>query len=209
MISVKVCGITRIEDARYAAHIGFDAVGFIFYPNSPRYITPEKARAIIAELPPFITAVGVFVDEKEETVREVLSYARLSMLQLHGRESPAYCRSMPLRVIKAFGVDEKFNFRVLAEYENSNVAAFLLDRHSPELVGGTGQAFDWSLAQNAREYGRVILAGGINPFNVESALKEAEPFGIDVNSGVEILPGEKNRVKMRELIEKVRRFRAQ
>ena len=208
MICIKVCGITKLEDARYAAHVGFDAVGFIFYRNSPRYIAPEKARDIIAALPPFVMTVGVFVDEEPGTVRDICGLAKLSMVQLHGDEPPEYCRSMPLRVIKAFGIDEHFNFRKLAEYENSNVAAFLLDKHSPELVGGTGQTFDWRLAQNAKEYGKIILAGGINPFNVEAALKEAEPFGIDVNSGVEILPGEKNRVKMRELIEKVRRFRS-
>ena len=207
MIYTKVCGITKIEDARYAVQLGFNALGFIFYPPSPRYIDPEKARDIIAELPPFIPTVGVFVNENEEKVREICEFSKLSLVQLHGEETPDYCRNMPVRVIKAFGVDAHFSFNILATYMNSNVAAFLLDKHSPELIGGTGQVFDWQLVKKAKEYGRIILAGGITPFNVENALSEAEPFGIDVNSGVEILPGQKNRIKMKELIEKVRRFR--
>lgn len=208
MVHVKVCGITKLDDARYAAQLGYNAIGFIFYPPSPRFIKPEKAKEIIAGLPPFVSTVGVFVNEKPETVKEVCQYTKLSLIQLHGDESPDYCREMPLRVIKAFGIDDNFNFNVLAGYDNANVTAFLLDKHSPELVGGTGQTFDWNLVKNAKAYGRIILAGGITPFNVENALKEAEPFAIDVNSGVEILPGEKNRVKLRELIEKVKRFKS-
>ncbi|OGS37638.1 MAG: hypothetical protein A2293_16555 [Elusimicrobia bacterium RIFOXYB2_FULL_49_7] len=207
MTSVKICGITKIEDARYAAYLGYDAIGLIFYPKSPRYITPEKARHIVSELPPFVNCIGVFVDERPEIVREIASFVKLSGLQLHGHESPEYCKSMPLRVIKAFGVDSRFNFRALAEYNDANLAGFLLDKYSPELIGGTGQTFEWGLVENAKEYGKVILAGGINLFNVEAAIKEAEPDAIDVNSGVEVLPGEKNRVKMKELIEKVRRLK--
>jgi|SRR3989339_689705 len=205
MISLKICGITKPEDARYAAHLGYSAIGFIFYRESPRYVTPEIAHSIITDLPPFIAAVGVFVNESPAAVRNICEHTKLSHVQLHGQETPDYCRSMPVRVIKAFGVDDHFNFHSLASYENANVSAFLLDRHSPELIGGTGQAFDWSLVRHAKKYGRIILAGGITPFNVEAALKEAEPYGVDVNSGVEILPGEKNRVKMKDLIDKVRR----
>jgi len=208
MIYTKVCGITKSEDARYAAQLGYHAIGFIFYPPSPRYIDPEKAKAIIAGLPPFITTVGVFVNEKPETVGDICSFCKLSMVQLHGEETPEYCQMMPVRVIKAFGVDDHFNFNVLASYSDANVAAFLLDKHAPELIGGTGQTFDWSLVKNAKSFGRIILAGGITPFNVEGALREAEPFGVDVNSGVEILPGEKNRVKLKELLDKVKRFRS-
>ena len=207
MIYTKVCGITKLEDARYAAHLGYSAIGFNFYPNSPRVIKPENAKEIIAELPPFVTTVGIFVNEKAEMVKEVCEFAKLSMVQLHGDEPPEYCKSMPLRVLKAFGIHEGFNFSKLAPYEGANIAAYLLDKHSPELVGGTGQTFDWSLVQNAKEYGRIILAGGITPFNVVNALKEAEPYGIDVSSGVEILPGEKNRVKLKNLIEIVKRFK--
>ncbi len=207
MIYVKICGITKIEDARYAVQQGYNALGFIFYPPSPRNIEPEKVRDIIAALPPFIATVGVFVNEEIEKVKEICAYCKLSAVQLHGDETPEYCDEMPVRVIKAFGIDSHFNFNIIASYIHSNVAAFLLDKHSPELIGGTGQVFDWKLAKKVKEYGRIILAGGITPFNVESALAEAEPFGIDVNSGVEILPGEKNRVKMKELIDKVRRFK--
>ncbi|OGJ86855.1 MAG: hypothetical protein A2268_13885 [Candidatus Raymondbacteria bacterium RifOxyA12_full_50_37] len=207
MVYVKACGMTKVEDARYASHLGYHAIGLIFYPKSPRYIDPEKAKKIVAEIPPFMTAVGVFVNEKPETLMEICSFVKLSCVQLHGHETPEYCAAMPVRVIKAFGIDESFDFRVLRKYDHANVAAFLLDKHSPELVGGTGQVFDWNLVQNAKEYGRIILAGGITPFNVENALKEAEPYGIDVNSGIEIMPGEKNRVKMKELIEKVKRFK--
>lgn len=207
MIYSKICGITRIEDARYAAQLGYNAIGFIFYPPSPRFVPPEKVKEIIAALPPFVATVGIFVNEVPEKVKEVCSYCKLSLVQLHGDESPEYCDQMPVRVLKAFGVDSHFNFNILSQYMNSNVAAFLLDKHSPELVGGTGQVFDWQLVKKAKEFGRVILAGGITPFNVTSAITEAEPFGIDVNSGVEVLPGEKNRVKMKEVIEKIKRFK--
>jgi len=207
MIPVKVCGITTLEDARYAAHLGYSAVGFIFYPKSPRCVDPGRVKDIVSQLPPFVTTVGVFVNEKADTIKHICEYTKLTMLQLHGDESPEFCNAMPLRVMKAFGIDESFDFSQLAAYAEPNVAAFILDKHSPELVGGTGQTFDWDLVQKAREYGRIILAGGITPFNVQDAIKEAEPFGIDVNSGVEVLPGKKNRVKLKELLEKVKRLK--
>ena len=207
MVALKVCGITKAEDARYAASLGFDAIGFIFYPQSPRYIEPEKVKEIIEQLPPFVNTVGVFVNEPIEKIREICSITKITTVQLHGDESPEFCRQVPVRVIKAFGIDDRFSFSILAKYQHANVSAFLLDKHSPELVGGTGQSFDWHLVREAKSYGRIILAGGITPFNVISALNEAEPYGLDVNSGVEILPGEKNRNKLRALIENVRRHK--
>ncbi len=207
MIAIKVCGITKAEDARYAASLGYDAIGFIFYPKSPRYIAPEKVKDIIAQLPPFVNTVGVFVNETIDKITEICNITKISTVQLHGEEEPEFCNRVPVRVIKAFGIDDHFSFSKLAKYHNSNVSAFLLDKHSPELVGGTGQSFDWRLAKEARQYGRIILAGGINPFNVITAISEAEPYGIDVNSGVEILPGEKNRNKLRTLLENVRRYK--
>jgi phosphoribosylanthranilate isomerase len=207
VVALKVCGITKAEDARYAASLGFDAIGFIFYPQSPRYIEPEKAKEIIEQLPPFVNTVGVFVNDPIEKIKEICSITKITTVQLHGDESPEFCKQVPVRVIKAFGIDDRFSFSTLAKYQHSNVSAFLLDKHSPELVGGTGQSFDWHLAKEAKSYGRIILAGGITPFNVISALNEAEPYGLDVNSGVEILPGEKNRNKLRALIENVRRHK--
>jgi phosphoribosylanthranilate isomerase len=199
---IKICGITRCEDAKAAASIGVDAVGFIFYAKSPRYIAPEDAAAIIAQLPPFISRVGVFVDETPERVIAIARAAGIDTVQLHGAESPDFCAMMPLPVIKGFSIGSAADLAKLDGYRTSGI---LLDTWSSTHRGGTGKTFDWSLAAEAcRRSDRIILAGGLNPDNIEEALEIVHPYGVDINSGVEIRPGEKNPHKMRQLVQVVR-----
>jgi phosphoribosylanthranilate isomerase len=197
-VKLKICGITRLEDARIAANLGADALGFIFFPKSPRYITPANARAIIDTLPPFVTRVGVFVDQTPEEIMAIVNVAGVNAVQLHGAEPPEVARRLPLPVIKAFGVQRGFNLGVLADYP---VAACLLDTWDTALAGGTGKCFDWSVARQAVDSGAtVILAGGLGPSNLTEAIEAVRPYAVDVNSGVEVRPGEKNPNKIRDVI---------
>jgi len=201
-VRIKICGITRYEDAKVAASIGADAVGFIFYAKSPRCITPEDAAHIIKQLPPFVSRVGVFVDEDIDRVIAVARATGIDTVQLHGTESPRYCTKLPLPVIKAFSIDSSTDLTLLEQYR---VAGFLLDTWAAGRRGGTGRTFDWSIARSACiKYSRVILAGGLNPTNLEEALETVQPYGIDINSGVEIKPGIKNPRKMRDAVQIVR-----
>lgn len=201
-IRIKVCGITRFEDAKVAASIGVDALGFIFYQRSPRYIPPEEAALIIKQLPPFVSRVGVFVDEDQEKVVAIARATGIDTIQLHGTESPRYCSKLPLPIIKAFSIEPDSDLSLLEQY---HVAGFLLDTWASGKRGGTGKTFDWSIARSACiKYGRVILAGGLNPTNIEEALESVHPYGIDINSGVEIKPGIKNPRKMHDAVRIVR-----
>ena len=198
-IRIKICGITRYEDAKAAAEIGVDALGFIFYPKSPRSIAPESAAHIIRQLPPFISRVGVFVDETLERVMAVARATGIDTIQLHGNESPDYCSKLLLPVIKAFSVDASSDLNLLEAY---HVAGFLLDTRDSERQGGTGKTFDWSIARKASaKFGRIILAGGLTPLNIEEALETVVPYGIDLNSGMEVRPGIKNPRKIREAVQ--------
>jgi phosphoribosylanthranilate isomerase len=201
-IRIKICGISRYEDAKAAASIGVDALGFIFYEKSPRYIAPKAAASIISQLPPFISRVGVFVDESPKKVIAVARAAGIDTLQLHGIESPSYCAKMPLPVIKAFSIDPTTDLSVLDQYRT---AGFLLDTWSSDHRGGTGKTFDWSIAAEAcRKSDRIILAGGLNSGNIEEVMEIVHPYGVDINSGVEIRPGEKNPHKMRQIVQLIR-----
>ncbi len=200
MVRIKICGITNLEDARLAADLGAHALGFIFYPKSPRAVQPEVAREIIKNLQPFVLRVGVFVDEPAEAVRELVDRVGLDRVQLHGRESPEYCRSLGCRVIKGFRVRGGEILRELAEYQGA-VQAFLLDAYKPGTPGGTGETFDWEIARQAREYGPVILAGGLTGANVAEAVRIAQPTAVDVASGVEARPGKKEPGKLRAFFE--------
>ncbi len=193
---VKICGITNFEDALTAANYGADALGFIFFKGSPRYIEPDKAREIIEYLPPFITTVGVFVNESPATIRNVMEFAGINVLQLHGDETPEACRIWH-RVIKAFRVIDLTDLKLLERYRTS---ANLLDTYSPGAYGGTGLTFNWDIAVEAKRYGQVILSGGLNPNNIEQAIKWVKPYAVDVSSGVEQYKGKKNLVKLREFI---------
>ncbi|MBN2037634.1 MAG: phosphoribosylanthranilate isomerase [Chitinispirillaceae bacterium] len=199
---IKICGITRFEDAKVAAGLGVDALGFIFYQRSPRYIPPEEAALIIKQLPPFISRVGVFVDEEPEKVVAIARVTGIDTIQLHGTESPRYCSKMPLPVIKAFSIEPGSDLSLLEQY---HVSGFLLDTWAGGKRGGTGKTFDWSIARNACiKYDRIILAGGLNPTNLEEALETVHPYGVDINSGVEIKPGIKNPRKMHDAVRTVR-----
>ncbi|MBI3327202.1 MAG: phosphoribosylanthranilate isomerase [Nitrospinae bacterium] len=198
MVSIKICGITNVEDAQLAVEAGADALGFVFYPPSPRYVTPERVRSIIHILPPFVTAVGLFVDEPAEAINAVAESCGLDRVQLHGRESPDLCTAVSRRVIKAFRIK---NAESLANLPSYQVSAYLLDAYvEGALPGGTGASFAWELAAQAKPYGPVILAGGLTPANVEEAIRQVRPYGVDVSTGVERAPGLKDPHKVRSFI---------
>lgn len=199
-VKVKICGITNLEDALAAADYGADALGFVFYKGSPRYISPEAAREIIRQLPPLITTVGVFVDETPERIEETLRHVPIDVAQLHGHEPPELC-ILSRRVIKAIRVKELSDLEPLKKYR---VSAYLLDTYTPESLGGTGQIFNWDIAVAAKEFGKVILAGGLNPENIERAIRWVRPYGVDVSSGVEEEKGKKDLKRMRLFIERAK-----
>lgn len=201
-VRVKLCGITRLEDALVAIEAGADALGFVFHPPSPRYIQPEDAAEIIARLPAFVATVGVFVDRPAEVVRQIARTARLGTAQLHGAESPEYCESLGLRYIKAFRLREESDLEQLAAYGPGK--EFLLDSFSASAEGGTGQAFDWRWAKAAARYGRIVLAGGLTPENVAAAIRVARPAAVDLSSGVESAPGIKDHARVRAFLRAVR-----
>ena len=198
MIRVKVCGITRLEDALAAAEYGADAVGFVFYKKSPRFIAPEAAAQIVKKLPPFITPVALFVNEEEVQARAILHSTCISVIQFHGDETPAYVSSFSQRTIKAIRIENEASLNAAHTYD---VNAFLLDAYSPDLYGGTGATFDWDLLKEGNFSERIILAGGLNPDNVAEAVEKVMPYGVDVSSGVEISPGIKDHQKMKTFIE--------
>lgn len=204
IIRIKICGITRLADARVAVNLGVDALGFIFYPKSPRYIRPSAAAAIISKLPPLIAKVGVFVDETEKNIRSIIDTTGIDTLQLHGNEPPRFCANFNLPVIKAFSIGPGADLSILRQYK---VSAFLLDTWHPDHRGGTGRVFDWSIAKEAAVQYPIILAGGLGPVNVQEAIEMVCPYGVDINSGVEIKPGVKNPHKMREVLGIVRGFK--
>lgn len=201
MIRIKVCGITRQEDARAAVEFGADALGFVFYPRSPRAIEPERAAEIIRTLPPFVTPVGVFVDEPPEAVRRTCEIAGLSAVQLHGSEPPETMPLYPGRIIKAFRVR---GAEILSELPRYKVSALLLDTYKKGIKGGTGETFDWNLAVEARRYGRIVLSGGLTPETVADAIQRVRPYAIDVSSGIEIEPGIKDHGRMKRFIQNAR-----
>ena len=203
-IKIKVCGTTNLKDALFAVDSGADAIGFIFYKKSPRYILQKDAKDIVAKLPPFVETVGVFVNETSDRVNRIAEQCKLTAIQLHGDESPAFCRRIKRRVIKAFRVKDTNSFKGMADYD---VSGFLLDSYNDESKGGTGKTFDWNLALRAKKQGPIILAGGLNPYNVYTAIHRVKPYGVDVCSGVEKSPGIKDSVKIDEFIKSVRKFR--
>jgi phosphoribosylanthranilate isomerase len=195
---IKICGITRSEDAKTAAHLGVDALGFIFVEKSPRYIKPQDAAEIIRELPPFVSRVGVFIDESIENIVEICRIARIDTVQLHGSESPEFCSKVPFQVVKSISVKEDTDISIIDTYKSFGI---LLDTWSSGMSGGTGKTFDWNIAKKACSRNEhIILAGGLGPSNIEDALQAVQPYGVDVNSGVEIRPGIKNPHKMRDVM---------
>jgi phosphoribosylanthranilate isomerase len=197
MLRVKVCGVRRIEDALLAAELGAWAVGFVFWPGSPRFIDPYRARRISAALPPWLVPVGVFVNQPIDYVSGVASLVRLGAVQLHGRESAEMVERLQHRVIKSVPVGSDFDISTIDAVPAR--AAVLLDAHDPERRGGTGTVVDWSHAAAAALRRPVLLAGGLRPDNVRRAVDTVRPFGIDVSSGVEASPGVKDHGRLRAL----------
>jgi phosphoribosylanthranilate isomerase len=200
---VKICGITRREDAEAAVRAGANALGFVFWPGSPRYIDPFRARAIRSVLPPFVTAVGVFVDQPAEHVNGVAGLVQLGAVQLHGEESIGYARTMHRPVVKAIALHDDAALAV-DDVENwPERVLVLLDVHDPVRRGGTGRTIDWSAAAAVARRRRVVLAGGLTAENVGEAIARVRPFGIDVSSGVELSPGIKDHGRLKALFEAV------
>ena len=199
---VKICGITRLEDALLAVEQGADAIGLVFYPPSPRYITPQRARQIVMALPPFVTTVGLFVDAERETVARTVDETGIGLIQFHGRESTEDCAIHGRPWIKAIRMKDGVDLMQLsAEYQGA--AALLLDAYRPGVPGGTGDTFDW--ARIPRQLaGRIILAGGLNPQNVSEAVRSVRPYAVDVSGGVEADKGIKDATKVAEFIRGVR-----
>jgi phosphoribosylanthranilate isomerase len=192
---VKVCGITRVEDAEAAVAAGARALGLVFWPRSPRFIDPYRARAIVATLPAFVTAVGVFVDQPSEYVRGVASLVRLGAVQLHGHEDPAYAADLGLPIIKAVAAGAP-GLRVWP-----GATTMLIDALDGERRGGTGRTVDWTAAAATARERRSLLAGGLTPENVADAVAAVRPFGVDVSSGVERAPGVKDHAKVQRFFE--------
>ncbi len=200
---VKICGITTWDDARLSVDLGASALGFNFYPYSPRAVSPADAWDIIRRLPPFVEAVGVFVNWPPVVVDALARALRLGSVQLHGGESPQEVAELGKRhrVIKAIQVKRGFRVASLARYRAAD--GLLLDGFARGLHGGTGRTLDWKLARAARGYGRIILAGGLTPENIAEAIRVAEPYAVDIASGVEARPGRKDPVRLRALFAEV------
>lgn len=200
MVRIKVCGITSRKDAFLAVDLGVDALGFIFAP-SPRRITPQQAKKIIKNLPPFVDRVGVFVNEEKSKVEEIAEFCSLTTLQFHGEESPSYCSSFSCKKIKSFAVKDKLP----PDFLSYRVDAYLLDTFSKDKKGGTGKTFNLEVAREAKKFGvPLIIAGGLSPENVGEVIRKVHPFAVDVASGVEEKPGKKSKEKLKRFIKAVR-----
>jgi len=202
MVRVKICGITNIDDARAAIDFGADALGFVFFKGSPRCVTVKQAASIVCKLPSFVTTVGVFVDETPEIIRSSIADAGIDVIQLHGEEGPEVCH-FSRRSIKAIRVKSIDSLEPLKSFKDL-VSAFLLDAYAPDTLGGTGQKFNWDIAVEAKHFGRIILAGGLSPDNIQHAVQHVRPYGVDVSSGVEREKGKKDHQKMKLFIERAK-----
>jgi phosphoribosylanthranilate isomerase len=201
MLLVKVCGITRLEDADAAVAAGARALGFIFWPESPRFLDPHRARAIVSALPPFVTTVGVFVNQPIAYVNGVAALARLSAVQLHGDETIDEAARVARPVVKAIGVSAATQAGAADAWPAR--VTMLVDAHDPRRRGGTGRTIDWTVAAAIAARRRTILSGGLTADNVADAVARVRPFGIDISSGVERSPGVKDHARMRALFEVV------
>jgi phosphoribosylanthranilate isomerase len=204
IVKVKICGITNYEDAQAALDMGADLLGFNFYPKSPRFVPPEKARKVISKLPGFISIAGVFVNESIEQIHETQNLCQLDWLQLHGDEDTEFCKqflSHNVKVMKAIRVKDQEDIEKADDFFTD---AILLDAFDPEKYGGTGLTFDWNIVGHINK--RVFLAGGINPDNAAQAV-ELGVYGIDVCSGIEAEPGKKDHKKMKKLFANIQHLR--
>ena len=201
-MEIKICGITNTEDAVMAFAYGADALGFVFYEKSPRYISPETAMRVIRNLPDDISKVGVFVNHDSHAVREIYDFCGLDLIQLHGDESPAYCGEFPESIlIKAISPESEEDLGIVKQY---SVRAIIIDARESGLYGGTGKRSNWELAAKMRETHPLVLSGGLNPGNILPAIRTVSPDAVDVNSGVELSPGKKDPKKVQSIIQIVR-----
>jgi phosphoribosylanthranilate isomerase len=198
-VIVKICGITSAEDGLAAAEAGADALGFVFYAPSPRAISVEAAAGLVRHLPPLLVKVGVFVNASEDLVIRAIGECGLNLVQFHGDEPPGYCLQFGVMSMKAFRIRDAGSLDALAAYHTD---AWLLDSCVPDKLGGTGARFDWELASQAKQRGRpIFLAGGLTPENVADAVRQVRPYGVDVSSGVESVPGKKDHRKVKAFID--------
>ncbi len=203
-IEIKICGISSPDDALVAVESGADALGFIFYPPSPRYVSPEVAAQIIRTVAGTVTTVGVFVNADVKTVMDTITLCRLDLIQIHGNESPEYCRQFPSsRIIKACAPRTEHD---LADLDRYDVRAFLIDTHDPNQHGGTGRLSNWTVASLIAKSHPLILAGGLTPENISEAITAVSPHAVDINSGVERAPGKKDPEKIRIAIQKAQQY---
>lgn len=202
---IKICGITQHSDALAACELGADAIGLVFYPPSPRSVSVDQIKSIVRGLPAQVTVVALFVDPSEEEVNEVIATGMIDLLQFHGQETPAYCQSFGLPTMKAFRVGKDRDLqKSIGLYPDSEL--ILLDAYEKGAPGGTGKMFDWDVAIKTAETKdlKLVLAGGLNPDNVQEAVIRVEPFGVDVSTGVESSPGKKDIALIKKFIEGVK-----
>ena len=200
-IFTKICGITNLEDALASIEAGVDALGFIFYPKSPRYIAPTEAFKIIKSIPEKIKTVGVFVNESRNHIQEIIIETGINVLQLHGDESPEDCQYSNTEVWKGVRINSESELSTLNQFK---VDAFVFDAFQPDIYGGTGTMCDWDIAKVAAKTQKVLLSGGLNPENIIDAITRVNTFGVDVNSGVESSPGKKDFGKIKQLFESLK-----
>jgi phosphoribosylanthranilate isomerase len=198
MTQVKICGMTNIDDARVAVEAGVDMIGLIFYPPSPRYVTPAQARVIVASLPASVPAIGVFVNEDVETVARIARDSGVQMVQLHGEETPELCQQLSWPVVKTFRFTAQVQPEMMRQYA---VAAYLIEGFHADLYGGGGVRADWQRVATLHQYGRIMLAGGLTPENVRESIRVVQPYAVDVCSGVEASPGRKDWARIRAFVQ--------
>lgn len=202
---IKICGITNQIDALHAVDSGADALGFVFYKKSPRSVNSSIVKSIVANLPPFVLPVGVFVNEDAATVRNFMDDCGLALAQIHGDETADYCESLDRPVIRGIRLRDRNTFMSMAEYKGrARVRGFVLDAFSDTAYGGTGKTADWSLAKEAAQSFSFLLAGGLTPDNVQEGIQQVQPYGVDVSSGVEAAPGKKDPAKVQAFIQAVK-----
>ncbi|MDA0738623.1 MAG: phosphoribosylanthranilate isomerase [Nitrospirae bacterium] len=202
---IKICGITNPIDALHAVDAGADALGFVFYKKSPRHVSPNVVKTIIGNLPPFVLPIGVFVNEEAQVVRNIMDECGLALAQIHGDETADYCESLGRPVIRGIRLRDRHTLMAMAEYKGrARVRGFVLDTFSDAAYGGTGKTADWTLAKEAAGSFSFLLAGGLSPENVQEAILQVQPYGVDVSSGVEASPGKKDPAKIQAFIQAVK-----